>query len=195
MTARHQRFGLLPCKVEHRRRPDPTDLENVRNPRVVISPVRAPDFWRIVFEPTVVPWTTSRTSLNDAPTSLSRPARPSTTACAGSFGVEATLRTCNAPSSSCATMSVNVPPISHPICIVLFAIDYFTTSGTLIRQMIDRSFAKRRRTASPIQPPARNRLTNALILSDACDQFARRYSAASAVAVSASIQRSIKRRV
>jgi len=81
---------------------------------VVKSPVRAPFFWRIVFDATVVPCTTSTTVSGAMSAAPSTSARPCTTARPGSSGVDDVLFTSSAPSGSVTTMSVKVPPMSTP---------------------------------------------------------------------------------
>src|SRR5207248_10550248 len=78
-------------------------------------PVRTPCGWRIAFVPTVVPWAKKATaSGGTAPPKRSR--TPSTTARAGSAGVEGSLRIANSRDcSSKNTKSENVPPVSTPI--------------------------------------------------------------------------------
>ena len=87
-----------------------------RKPRVVMSPVTAPIFWRMVLDATVVPWTISVTSCGSTPAARSSAARPVTTARPGSSGVDETLLTRRVPSGSRRTMSVKVPPMSTPTC-------------------------------------------------------------------------------
>ena len=76
--------------------------------------MRAPFFWSIAFEPTVVPWTISPTAAGAIPAARSRSARPVITARPGSFGVEEVLLTSSVPSGRVSTMSVKVPPMSTP---------------------------------------------------------------------------------
>ena len=57
-----------------------------RKPRVVRRPVGAPFFWRIAFEPTVVPWTISPTAAGAMSAARSRSASPVTTARPGIVG-------------------------------------------------------------------------------------------------------------
>ena len=83
-----------------------------RKPRVVMRPVRAPERWRRVLEPTVVPCSTSSTRAGLRSSSSSRAATPATTARLGSSGVVDTLLSLRTPSPAMTTMSVNVPPIS-----------------------------------------------------------------------------------
>ena len=83
-----------------------------RKPRVVISPVLAPDRCRMVLEPTVVPCSTSSTLGRGMSSSASSACRPATTARLGSSGVVETLLSCSTPSPDMTTMSVNVPPMS-----------------------------------------------------------------------------------
>src|SRR5262245_39157020 len=106
------------------------------NPRVVRIAVAAPFCSRIAFVATVVPWMKRSTSAGRAPararTLRTAVAMPSSR----SLGVVGTFVRARRPSRPSATMSVNVPPISTPICTVLLpsASSYHTT----MRELLDR---------------------------------------------------------
>src|SRR5215831_9388194 len=88
-------------------------------PAVVRTAVTAPFCSRKALVATVVPWMNRSTSLSFAPamSRMRRVAAPMPSS--RSFGVLGTFVSASRPSRSSATMSVNVPPMSRPICTLL----------------------------------------------------------------------------
>ena len=85
-----------------------------RKPSVVSTPVLAPTFCRMVFDAVVVPCTISAMSPGAMPAWSINARKPLTIALPRSSGVVDVLFTKSRPSGIASTISVKVPPISHP---------------------------------------------------------------------------------
>ena len=116
-AARDQRLGLVPAQVEHAGRAQRGRSPARRgSPRVVISPQRAPRFCRSVFEPTVVPCSTSTSACRLQARCAEDDRRgPVSTAASGrrrrrgDLGARSSARR-----PAISTRSVKVPPMSTP---------------------------------------------------------------------------------
>ena len=88
------------------------------------SPVGAPDIWIIVLSPVVVPCTIDVVAASSAaasanPAASARRAMPASTPSDWSSGVVGVFSSTNVPSGDSSTQSVNVPPTSSPILMLI----------------------------------------------------------------------------